>query len=729
MRIFHCSFPILRPLVAAGGCLVLGGSVGAQAPEVSLTLQDVRTAVDRLAPGAASGEAIFLVDQGSMIEIDVVSTIGAVTTRIVTPTGTVIDAASIGGLGGELTLFEGRAGQDSSLITAVGEPGFHSLYRFPALGPGPYRVQFDAGAGLAQEVAVITQLRTDSPVTVALVATEPQVAVGDTAVLTAAVFEGDRPVAGATVEVTLRAPDGTYSTVAVDDDGQDPDTAAGDGLYSGELDPTQAGKHGAVARVSGATTSGLPFERQAVTQFLVTAASSRLTGAFTDAGVDDDADGLFNRLRIEAGTDTQLDSQYRLFVTLATTSGQTLVRSGDAALAAGPGTVPVDFEADAIVGLRENGPYRISSLELVRLTPAGAVPAHRLVDVGSTRDYRLSEFQRPALALTGGVTDQAFDDDGNGRFDRLQVGVEVDVLRAGSYTWSFKLTDRERRDIGFGSASGLLNAGINSISLTFPGRPIGAARADGPYLLRDLLMFGAGASLVAPELGQTRPYLGRQFEGFPNQPPVADAGHAQTLECSSHSGTLVTLNGSGSSDPDGDPLGFEWKDENNNVVGTTAIASVTVPLGMHLFTLKVTDPAGLSSTATTQITVRDTTPPVIASLTADPSELRPRNKLVPVRLTVSVRDTCDANPSCKIISVVRKEDDDDKEDDDRARGHEARGSDRDDDHRDWVITGDLTLELRAKRGRVYVITVRCTDSSGNRSTKAVTVKVRRGKED
>ena len=45
---------------------------------------------------------------------------------------------------------------------------------------------------------------------------------------------------------------------------------------------------------------------------------------------------------------------------------------------------------------------------------------------------------------------------------------------------------------------------------------------------------------------------------------------------------------------------------------------------------------------------------------------------------------------------------------------------------DWVIIGDLTLNLRAERdnnrtGRIYTITIVCTDAAGNRSTKTVIV--------
>ena len=47
---------------------------------------------------------------------------------------------------------------------------------------------------------------------------------------------------------------------------------------------------------------------------------------------------------------------------------------------------------------------------------------------------------------------------------------------------------------------------------------------------------------------------------------------------------------------------------------------------------------------------------------------------------------------------------------------------------DWEITGPLTVDLRAERagggdGRVYTITVECSDASGNKSWTTVEVKV------
>src|SRR6267154_2241724 len=102
-----------------------------------------------------------------------------------------------------------------------------------------------------------------------------------------------------------------------------------------------------------------------------------------------------------------------------------------------------------------------------------------------------------------------------------------------------------------------------------------------------------------------------------NNPPVANAGLDQTVQSTGSGGTLVTLDGSKSSDPDGDVLSFVWKDELGNVVGTTAVVQVTVQVGTHTFTLTVSDPGGLSSAASTVITVQAVNHPPVAVANPD----------------------------------------------------------------------------------------------------------------
>ena len=197
------------------------------------------------------------------------------------------------------------------------------------------------------------------------------------------------------------------------------------------------------------------------------------------------------------------------------------------------------------------------------------------------------------------------------------------------------------------------------------------------------------------------------FEYF-NAPPVAVAGADRTVVANSSCAAVVALDGTGSSDPEGDALTYRWTGSFGTVSGATA--SVSLPAGTHVITLTVADGRGASATDTLLATVLDRTPPVIQSAAASPSVLSPANKqLVPVTIAVSATDACDGSVRCRIVSVTSNE--------------PINAT-------DWKITGDLTVNLRAERsnkgtGRVYTITIECVDGSGNVSTKTVTVTVPR----
>lgn len=96
------------------------------------------------------------------------------------------------------------------------------------------------------------------------------------------------------------------------------------------------------------------------------------------------------------------------------------------------------------------------------------------------------------------------------------------------------------------------------------------------------------------------------------------------------------------------------------------------------------------------------------TITATPNVLWPPNhKMVPITVSASTAGGCGV-VSCKIISVSSNE------------PLDADG--------DFVLTGDLTLSLRAERlgtgtGRIYTISVQCTDSFGNSTTQTAAVTV------
>jgi len=191
------------------------------------------------------------------------------------------------------------------------------------------------------------------------------------------------------------------------------------------------------------------------------------------------------------------------------------------------------------------------------------------------------------------------------------------------------------------------------------------------------------------------------------QPPTANAGPDQTVECTSPEGASVMLDASGSSDPDGDVLTYAW-DVPVDIPGSPT-PTVALPLGIHTITLTVNDGNDGIDSDEVVVTVQDTTAPTIGALTASPDLLWPPNdRLVQVTVAPSVSDICDTAPTCRIVSV--------------SSNYPGDG----DTPPDWVITGALTADLRARRsgtgsGHIYTIMVECTDASGKSSMAAVVV--------
>jgi hypothetical protein len=179
-----------------------------------------------------------------------------------------------------------------------------------------------------------------------------------------------------------------------------------------------------------------------------------------------------------------------------------------------------------------------------------------------------------------------------------------------------------------------------------------------------------------------------------NQAPMARCQNVTVAACLAANASIDN----GSFDPDGDPVTLTQIPPGPYSVGTTMV------------TLTVTDNHGASSTCTGTVTVTPSGagPVAISSLTAKPNVLWPPNhKLVPVTVTPNITGNCTA-VTCKIVMVTSNEPITSK---------------------DAVITGKLTVNLRASRmgrgnGRVYTITVECTDANGNVvATKTVTVTV------
>ena len=227
-----------------------------------------------------------------------------------------------------------------------------------------------------------------------------------------------------------------------------------------------------------------------------------------------------------------------------------------------------------------------------------------------------------------------------------------------------------------------------------------------------------GALSSAPE------YVNVFVEGA-DHPPVADAGPDQTRD----EGTIVTLDGSSSCDPDHDTLTYAWTQIGGTPVmlsdatarNPTFTAPSQPPDGSEalIFQLVVTAAHGVASTPdTVQITVQDANSPPDCSLAAASvaSLWPPDHKMRSVSI-VGVKDTDNSNVFIHVDSVFQ---------DEPTNGLGSGDTPIDAN----IINIDGSVLLRAERsgqgnGRVYHINFTASDGVGGTCSGHATVCVPR----
>jgi hypothetical protein len=199
-----------------------------------------------------------------------------------------------------------------------------------------------------------------------------------------------------------------------------------------------------------------------------------------------------------------------------------------------------------------------------------------------------------------------------------------------------------------------------------------------------------------------------------NHEPIADAGPDQTVGIEGPT-TNVTLDGSGSSDPDNDELTFAWF-ENGAQIASGVSPTVGFAPGTHQVTLVVTDPLGATGSDQVEIRVVDTAAPRIKFAFALPRRLWPPNHhLRSVFVGYRVQDNSDPKP----VTWLTVSSD---EPDSGLGGGDKPG--------DILVAGKNMVKLRAERspsgdGRVYTITIHAKDRDGNLATRSLRVAVPR----
>src|ERR1039458_9582457 len=159
---------------------------------------------------------------------------------------------------------------------------------------------------------------------------------------------------------------------------------------------------------------------------------------------------------------------------------------------------------------------------------------------------------------------------------------------------SFKLIQPLSEHIAFTAEAGLNESFVNTKD---SGRVVFGFQVGNYIHPKD---YGKTKSPVPMDIPRVRYELLTRRVG--NSPPVANAGPDQVV-----TGGLVTLDGSASYDPEGDPITYQWSQMSGATVAlaTPTAAKTTFPAvagQTYVFKLTVTDSGGLSNAATTKVT-------------------------------------------------------------------------------------------------------------------------------
>lgn len=458
-----------------------------------------------------------------------------------------------------------------------------ALYGLVNPAVGNWQVQVTGDQVIEPEtVFVVSALLFQPEIKIEASLATPSVSSGTPLVFVAEPSDSKGPIRDANAKAMVALPDGTLITVPLLDDGVAPDAVANDGVYAGSLNATSLpGNYRAAVVVEG-TVPPL-FTRQAFVLGSVSAATATFSN-FVETPQDIDNNGLFNHLDISFDVTVTVPGDFLLLAILTDSAGNEQ-NVGKTIPLSSTTAVSVSFDGETIFENGVNGPYKLNALRLAEETDFSLAVVSNLEDVYTTAAYNFTQFERSALRVTRGTT-IPIDFDNNGLYDRLDVSLDVETVSSGFYQWSATLRDSLGTEIDFDSGSQSFSIGSNTIILSFDGTLIGDNRVDGPYFVSDLLLFGAGESLVQSTGAYTTDMLlASQFESTFEPPSTTPSSMPSSLEPpsttpSSNPSTLEppSTNPSfrPSLDPCNDPRNFCEKGKSGKAKGGKDVSKIKV---------------------------------------------------------------------------------------------------------------------------------------------------------
>jgi len=245
-------------------------------------------------------------------------------------------------------------------------------------------------------------------------------------------------------------------------------------------------------------------------------AKATLTGNIFDQGVDRDSDGFFDFLEVRVEVNVSTARNYRVEVNglLDRDSGLSYfpVNAQYVFLDIGVQVVYFNFKGIEIYGFGLNP----TSISHICLYDENNTLLGELNNASLSRKYLYTEFDAPGAILTGVISDQGVDIDGDSAFDYLEVSVQVNVTEAGTYIVEVMGLDSSDFPFSIGiidSQYVSLDVGIQVVNVHLDGITIYVSGLN-PMNISHIVFYDSNYSVLGElyEIPLSREYLYTEFD-------------------------------------------------------------------------------------------------------------------------------------------------------------------------------------------------------------------------
>ncbi|MCE7983042.1 MAG: hypothetical protein DYG89_17800 [Caldilinea sp. CFX5] len=286
-------------------------------------------------------------------------------------------------------------------------------------------------------------------------------------------------------------------------------------------------------RVAFLTQAYTTTTAYAATQFEPGGGAELVAGAYTDQGIDLNRDGLYDLLRVTSTISATTPGLYHLSASLNDQAGQLITditKDVDLHTGVNP-TITLDFAGGLIRQHGIDGPYQVTQ---VRLTTAGEVIDQQSL-AATTQPYTATAFAFPLVTLAGDFHDAAVAMNQDSQNNYLTIVAPIQSGNNGVVIAQGRLVDKDDQEIQWVETSVAVTAGaVQSITLPFSATQILSHGVDGPYVLKNVLIYHTGDPNQA--ITDLPPYV---TAGYRHSDLTVFIGAAATLAMTATPGQLI----------------------------------------------------------------------------------------------------------------------------------------------------------------------------------------------